>query len=420
MLHEISKERAGPHADEMIHAVEACVHCGFCLPTCPTYVILGQEMNSPRGRIILMKSALEGRLTVEETKPYIDCCLGCLACETSCPSGVPYGELITPFRAWAEPQRRRDLGDRLRRGLLLALLPYPARFRVAAVLGRLGRPLRGLFPAAWQPMLAMVPGKLPPKYALPAIYPAIGPRRARVALLAGCAQQVLEPGINRATLRVLAENGVEVVVPPGQGCCGALAMHVGEEEKARASARRNLAAFPRDVDAIITNAAGCGSGLREYGQLFHGQPEEAEAKAFAARTEDVCAFLDRLGFVPPAAGARKVKVAYHDACHLAHAQRVRTAPRRLLGAVPGLELVEPAEWELCCGSAGTYNLEQPDTARKLGRRKAENLLATGAEMIATGNIGCLMQIATHLRELGRPLPIVHTVEILAQAYGGEK
>jgi glycolate oxidase iron-sulfur subunit len=416
MLHEISKEKIGAHAKEMTHAVEACVHCGFCLPTCPTYVVLGEEMNSPRGRIILMKATLEGKLSVEETKPYIDCCLGCLACETSCPSGVPYGELITPFRAWAEPQRRRGLGDRLRRGLLLALLPYPARFRVAATLGRLGRPMRKFFPAAWQPMLEMVPGKLPPAYALPEIFPAIGPRRARVALLAGCAQQVLAPGINRATLRVLAENGVEVVIPRGQGCCGALAMHVGEEEKARASARRNLAAFPQDVDAIVTNAAGCGSGLREYGQLFRGQPEEAQAEAFAARTEDVCAFLDRLGLVPPRGSGRIQKVAYHDACHLAHAQRVRTAPRRLLQAVPGLELVEPAEWELCCGSAGTYNLEQPETAKTLGRRKAENLLATGAEMIATGNIGCLMQITTHLNLLGRPLPIVHTVEVLARAY----
>jgi glycolate oxidase iron-sulfur subunit len=237
-----------------------------------------------------------------------------------------------------------------------------------------------------------------------------------VALLAGCAQQVLAPDINRATLRVLAENGVEGVIPRGQGCCGALAMHVGEEEKARGSARRNLAAFPKDVDAIVTNAAGCGSGLREYGQLFRGQPEEAQAEAFAARTEDVCAFLDRLGFVPPRGSGRTQKVAYHDACHLAHAQRVRTAPRRLLQAVPGLELVEPAEWEICCGSAGTYNLEHPETAKTLGRRKAENLLATGAEMIATGNIGCLMQITTHLNLLGRPLPIVHTVEVLARAY----
>jgi glycolate oxidase iron-sulfur subunit len=416
MQHAISKDRAGAHANEMIHAVEACVHCGFCLPTCPTYVVLGEEMNSPRGRIILMKAALEGRLGVEETKPYIDCCLGCLACETSCPSGVPYGELITPFRAWAEPRRRRAPGDRLRRRLLLAVLPHPVRFRAAAVAGRFCRPLRRLFPAAWRPMLDLIPGNLPPRFAMPRTVPAVGRRRARVALLAGCAQQVLSPGINRATLRVLAENGVEVVVPPGQACCGALAMHIGEEAAARATARRNLAAFPRDVDAVVTNASGCGSGLREYGLLFKGQPEEREAEAFAARAEDVCTFLDRLGLLPPPSAGRAVKVAYHDACHLAHAQRERAAPRRLLKAVPGLELVEPAEWEICCGSAGTYNLEQPEVAGALGRRKAENLLATGAEMIATGNIGCLTQIGAHLSILGRPLPIVHTVEILARAY----
>jgi len=418
MQHTISLDQAGPHAAEMIHAIEACVHCGFCLPTCPTYVVLGEEMNSPRGRIILMKETLEGRLSADDSKPYIDCCLGCLACETSCPSGVPYGELITPFRAWAEPRRRRRFIDRLRRRILLVTLPYPARFRWAAAAAHWARPLRRILPAAFRPMLDLAPGHLPPAFALPEVFPARGRRRARVALLAGCAQQVLAPGINQSTLRVLAENGVEVVIPRGQACCGALAMHVGEESSARATARRNLEAFPTDVDAIISNASGCGSGLREYGLLFRGQPEAARAEAFVALTTDVCAFLDRLGLIPPPALAQGRKVAYHDACHLAHAQRVRAAPRQLLRAVPGLELVEPAEWELCCGSAGTYNLEQPATASILGRRKAENLLATGAELIATGNIGCLTQIDAQLRLLGRPLPIVHTVEVLARAYDG--
>ncbi len=419
MQHAISKEKAGPHAAAMIHAVEACVHCGFCLPTCPTYVELGEEMDSPRGRIFLMKETLEGRLSADESKPYIDCCLGCLACETSCPSGVPYGELLTPFRAWAEPRRRRTFMDRVRRRILLATLPHPARFRFAASAARWARPWRAAMPAAFRPMLDLAPAKLPPADPLPESFPAKGPRRARVALLAGCAQQVLAPGINRATLQVLAENGVEVLIPRGQGCCGALAMHVGEEASARASGRRNLAAFPRDVDAIISNASGCGSGLREYAQLFGDQPEAARAKAFVALTTDICAFLDQLGLIPPPPPARSIKVAYHDACHLAHAQRVRAAPRRLLGLVPGLELVEPAEWELCCGSAGTYNLEQPGTASTLGRRKAENLIATGAELIATGNIGCLTQIESHLRLLGRPVPIVHTVEVLARAYEGK-
>ena len=267
-------------------------------------------------------------------------------------------------------------------------------------------------------MLGLVPDRLPEAFPLPEVVPAKGRRRARVALLAGCVQQVLSPGINRAALRVLAENGVEVLIPRGQACCGALAMHIGAEESALATARRNLAAFPNDVDAILTNASGCGSGLREYAMLFKGRPEEDKARAFVALTADICVFLDRLGLVPPPASGREIKVAYHDACHLAHAQGVRAAPRRLLGLVPGLTLVEPAEWELCCGSAGTYNLEQPETASVLGRRKAENLLATGASLVATGNIGCLTQIEAHLRLLGRPVPICHTVEVLARAYDG--
>ncbi len=419
MQHTISTEKAGPHAREMIHAVEACVHCGFCLPTCPTYAVLGQEMNSPRGRIILMKGALEGTLGVDEIKPYIDCCLGCLACETSCPSGVPYRDLITPYRAWAEPKRSRGFLDRVRRRILLATLPYPGRFRIAARAARLLRPIRSLVPAGFRPAIDLAPATLPPADPLPEVHPAKGPRRARVALLAGCAQQVLSPGINRATLAVLAENGVEVLIPRGQGCCGALAMHIGEEDAARAAALRNLAAFPLDVDAILTNASGCGSGLREYTMLFKDGPDADRARKFVGLATDICAFLDKLGLLPPPPSNRVVKVAYHDACHLAHAQGVRAAPRRLLGQVPGLELVEPAEWELCCGSAGTYNLEQPATAALLGQRKAKNLLDTGASLIASGNIGCLTQIQAHLRELGRRIPVVHTIEILARSYEGK-
>jgi glycolate oxidase iron-sulfur subunit len=416
MQHAIDSTRAGPHAAGMIKAVESCIHCGYCLPTCPTYSILGEEMNSPRGRIILMKETLEGRLSADEAKGYVDCCLGCLACETSCPSGVRYGELLSPFRAWAEHRRTRSLVGRLRRAILLAAIPRPGLFRLGVSAGRLARPFRRVIPAAFRPMLDLVPDRTPEAFPLQDVYPAKGPRRARVALLAGCAQQVLSPGINRATLRVLQENGVEVLIPRGQGCCGALAMHVGAEKDALASARRNLRAFPTDVDAILTNASGCGSGLREYALLFQGQPEEEQARRFVALTADICVFLDKLGLAPPPAAAREVLVAYHDACHLAHAQKVRTPPRRLLSQVPGLRLVEPAEWELCCGSAGTYNLEQPGNADALGRRKAENLLATGAELIATGNIGCLTQIDAHLRRLGRQVPIVHTVEVLARAY----
>ncbi|CAN5601045.1 glycolate oxidase subunit GlcF [soil metagenome] len=413
-----------PQAAEMAHAVESCVHCGFCLPTCPTYVVMGEEMDSPRGRIFLMKEVLEGGLALEEAQPYIDHCLGCLACVTACPSGVEYGELITPFRAWAEPQREKKPLDRLQRFFVMETLPYPWRFRIAALLGRLGRPFKGLMPGNFSAMMELLPASLPQTGRMPTLTPAKGRRRARVALLAGCAQQVLAPNINWATLRVLSENGVEVVVPRDQACCGALAMHVGEAERALATARKNLDAFLGDafpgdigdIDAIISNASGCGSGMKEYPLVFKGSPDEERARAFAGQVKDVTTFLDELGFKPPRL-EEPLKVAYHDACHLAHAQGVRSAPRRLLQAVAGLTLVEPAEWELCCGSAGTYNIEHPETAGRLGERKAKNLLSTGAELIATGNIGCMTQIEKHLAAQGRPLPVLHTVELLDRAYG---
>jgi glycolate oxidase iron-sulfur subunit len=250
------------------------------------------------------------------------------------------------------------------------------------------------------------------------VVPALGPRRARVALLAGCVQQALAPAINSATVRVLARNGVEVVIPADQGCCGSLMAHNGDAAFARTLARRNLRAFPADVDAVITNAAGCGSGMREYGLLFAGLPEEAAARAFAARVRDVSAFLDELGLLPPPPLAKPLRLAYHDACHLAHAQGITSAPRRLLRAIPNLTLLEIPEGDICCGSAGTYNLEQPEIAAQLGRRKAENILATGAEALAAGNIGCLVQVRTHLAQLGQLLPLWHTLEVLDQAYYG--
>lgn len=416
MLHSIDPATCGPNGAAMCKAVEACVHCGYCLPTCPTYVASGEEMNSPRGRILLMRHVLEGQLRAEQVRPYIDQCLGCLSCATACPSGVLYGELLGPYRAWAEASSSRPWRERLRRRLLLALVPHPARFRLGVAAGRLGRVFSGLLPKDLRAMMELAPATVPARYDPPPLTPAKGRRRARVALLTGCAQQVLAPDINRATIRVLSENGVEVVVPGGQACCGAMALHIGARAEALASARRNLAAFPKDVDAVVTNAAGCGSGLHEYRHLFHGEPDAPEAEALAGRATDICVFLDRLGLATPARSVRPRKIAYHDACHLAHAQGVRAAPRRLLAAIPGLELVEPAEWELCCGSAGTYNIEQPGNAAVLGRRKAGNLLATGAEVIATGNIGCLVQIRAHLRLLGRDLPIVHTVQLLAEAY----
>jgi glycolate oxidase iron-sulfur subunit len=411
--HAIPLDQLGPQGPAMADAIGSCVHCGFCLPTCPTYVTLGEEQNSPRGRILLMKEVLEGGLTLEEAAEPIDNCLGCQACVTACPSGVEYGDLIAAFRAHAEERRPRPFAERMQRALVARTLPSPRRFRAAARLGMLTRPLARLAPARMRPMLDLLPQRLPRSRPLPAVFPATGERRARVALLAGCAQQVLDPEIGWATLRVLARNGVETVVPERQGCCGALAMHGGRTAQARKLARRNLAAFPADVDAVIVNAAGCGSGMREYGLLFAGEADDERARAFAERVVDVSAFLDDLGLVTPPPAARPLRVAYHDACHLAHAQHVREAPQRLLRAA-GHEVVVPEDWELCCGSAGTYNVERPEMAAELGRRKAERLRATGADVVAAGNIGCLTQIRLHLGEL----PVRHTIQILDGDYAG--
>ena len=416
MLHKIQTDQHEPQAEEMAAAIEQCIHCGFCLPTCPTYAVLGEEMDSPRGRIFLMKEVLEGGIEVEEAVPFIDCCVGCDACVTSCPSGVRYDELISPFRAHAEERRTRRPADRLLRWLIAETLPYPRRFRLAARLGGRARTLRRFAPGRSQAMLELLPASLPEARPLPELHPARGERRARVALLAGCAQQVLAPEINWATLRVLARNGVEVAIPRDQGCCGSLDLHGGRAERAKRHARRNLRAFPSDVDAVITNAAGCGSGIGEYGLLFKGEQDEDEARALADRTVDVSVFLHDLGLAPPPPLPEPLQLAYQDACHLAHAQAVRSAPRELLRAIANLELLEPDDWQLCCGSAGTYNVEQPDVARELGRRKAEALLATGAEAVASGNIGCLTQIDQHLRALGRELPVMHTMQVLDRAY----
>jgi glycolate oxidase iron-sulfur subunit len=413
MQHHIPVESLGPQGEAMAHAVASCVHCGFCLPACPTYKILGEEMDSPRGRIFLMKEVLEGHLPPEQALPYVDRCLGCQACVPACPSGVPYSELLIPFRAHVEERRTYSALDRLSRLMVLQTLPFPWSFRWSVNMGKLAHPFRGLLPGRLRAMLDLLPAHLPKAQALPELYPAKGPRRARVALLSGCVQQVLAPQINWATLRVLAENGVETVIPKHQNCCGALSMHTGAGGQARALARQNLRAFPQDVDAILTNAAGCGSGMKEYGLLFKGLGEEKAAAAFAGRVKDVSVFLDELGIKAPAALPKPLKVAYHDACHLAHAQGVQAAPRKLLKSIPNLTLLEIPEGEMCCGSAGTYNLEQPALARELGRRKTHNILNTGAEAVVAGNIGCITQIQSHL---SKPLPIYHTMELLDRAY----
>jgi glycolate oxidase iron-sulfur subunit len=419
MQHNIPVETLGPQGEIMAQAVAACVHCGFCLPACPTYRLLGEEMDSPRGRIFLMKEVLEGAMAVDEAMPFVDRCLGCVGCVPACPSGVAYGELVTSFRAHAEQLRAtRPAGAQTTRLLLRETLPYPGRFRAAATAGRLGKRLSGILPGHFDPLMALVPASLPKTEPLPYFHPAQGARRARVALLAGCVQQVLAPEINWATLRVLSRNGIEVVIPHGQGCCGGLSIHIGEAQQARELARANLRAFPLDVDAVVTNAAGCGSGMKEYPVLFKGQPEERQAVAFAEKVMDVSVFLHRLGLAESPALARPRTVAYHDACHLANAQGVRAEPRQLLTGIANLALVEIPEGELCCGSAGTYNLEQPEIANQLGERKARNILATGAEAIVTGNIGCLTQISSHLERMNRPLPILHTIQLVDLAYQG--
>ena len=418
MIHAIKTEEHAPYGDAMAKAVQTCVHCGFCLAACPTYAEFGEEMDSPRGRIVLMKHVLEGDLAPQAAQLHIDRCLGCLACEPACPSGVPYRDLLSPFRAKMETEQKfsRSPAVRFRRWIAAKTIPFPARFRRALAAARIGKMLRPLVPGALRPMLQLAPACVPEAVKLAEIYPTRGERRARVALLAGCAQQVLDPDINVATIDVLTRNGVEVVVPANQGCCGGLAWHTGDLRSAQAFARRNLDAFPSDVDAIVTNAAGCGSTMHEYHLVLRGTPDEARAETFRHRVVDVSVFLARLGLRETPHGKGAARVAYHDACHLANAQGVRAEPRALLRAIPGLELIELPDAHLCCGSAGTYNIDQPDTAASLGEKKARAAMATGASAVASGNIGCLTQLRVHLEKLNSPVRVRHTLQVLRDAY----
>ena len=427
MQHTIKPEEHGPLGAPMAHAVEACVHCGFCLAACPTYQEFGQEMDSPRGRIVLMKQVLEGTLPWADAQPHVDRCLGCLSCEPACPSGVPYRDLISPFRAVGREKAVRTPGEKLRRWLAELTIPHPGRFRLALAGAKVGRALGGLVPAVLRPMLTLAPAKVPAAVTLARVTPAQGERRARVALLAGCAQQVLDPDINVATIEVLARNGVEVIVPEAQGCCGGLSWHTGNLAAAQAFARKNLDAFPADVDAILTNAAGCGSAMHEYHLILRGTADEARAKEFERRVMDVSVFLAKIGLREKprgaAGGGQALKVAYHDACHLANAQGVREQPRALLRAIPGAVVCELAEAHLCCGSAGTYNLDQPETANSLGAQKARAALAAlgdGEGVVASGNIGCLTQLRVHLEKIGSPVRVRHTMQVLRDAYRAEK
>ena len=406
-----------------------CVHCGFCLPACPTYLLWAEEMDSPRGRIHLMGQVLDGAGLEASTVLHFDRCLSCMACVGACPSGVRYDVLIEQVRAEVEREAPRRLAERLLRRGVFALFPYPRRLALARLLlgaaERTGlRSLvrttvaRRLLPAPLHTMESLAPplGRRAP---LPHRLPAVGRRRGRIGLLAGCVQRVFFSEVNAATARVLAAEGFEVVVPEPQGCCGALSSHAGREQEAARFARATIEVFERaEIDAAVVNAAGCGSAMKGYGRLLRQDPAYAErAAAFSKRTRDVAELLADLGQV---ASYRPVPgvVAYQDACHLAHAQGLRAEPRSVLRAVPQLEVREIAEPELCCGSAGVYNLLQPEAGRLLGDRKASNVLATGADLLVSANPGCLMQVRAALARTGTTVPVAHLVQVLDASIRG--
>lgn len=400
----------------MIDLISECVHCGFCLPACPTYQSWGVEADSPRGRIDLMKGVAEGTLAMNAgVIEHFDRCLGCMGCMTACPSGVRYDLLIEGTRAQIETRARRGPFARLFREAIFAVFPYPKRMLALAPLMNLAAALR---------LQRFIPGgALLPKIdaraaaqGQPRVTPAKGERRARVALVEGCVQRVMFPQVNAATVRVLAAEGCEVVAPDGAGCCGALSLHTGRAEEAKRFARALIERIEReDADVVIVNVAGCGSAMKQYGELFAGDPQwERRAQAFAERVRDVSEFLASLDPRAPR-GRIDAEVAYHDACHLAHAQRIRQEPRDLLCSIPGIRLKEIPNGDQCCGSAGTYNLFEPQSAREIGERKIENVRSTGASVVASGNPGCTLQMQALLRERGVELRIVHPVELLDEA-----
>ena len=416
--------RTGPSAFDDIHPpqrelLDDCVHCGFCLPTCPTYQLWGEEMDSPRGRIYLMDLAEKGEIGLDgPLHEHIDACLGCMACVTACPSGVQYDKLLESVRPQLERNVERSTPDRLFREAIFALFPYKRRLRLAALPGALYQKL---------PFLRTLAARLPERFAalesllppvtvreafarLPEHTAAVGPRRGRVALLSGCVQDVFFHRVNEATVRVFTAEGFDVVVPRDQQCCGALELHAGREDPALARARRTIATFEGlGVDHVIANVAGCGSSMKDYGHLLADDPEWADrAKAFSDSVRDVSEVLAEAGPRAPRSPVA-ARVAYHDACHLGHAQGVRDQPRAVLRTIPELELVDIPEAALCCGSAGIYNMINPAAADELGARKADNVRSVAPEIVVTANPGCLLQIAKHL---GKDLPLLHPVQLL--------
>jgi Fe-S oxidoreductase len=445
-------------ADQLRKVASDCVHCGFCLPACPTYQLWAEEMDSPRGRIYLVNQILDGAELTQAAAEHFDRCLGCMACMTACPSGVQYDQLIEAARVWTEearptlpdapdapagpagragragPARRQRARDRAVRAAIFALFPYPRRLRAATL------PLRAAQRTGLDQRLARssLPGRVSPALGaalrlapataaatrLPTRVAARGPRRAVVGMLTGCVQSVFFPQVNAATARVLAMEGCDVIIPRGQGCCGALSLHSGREAEAAAFARRTIEAFEQaGVDAVVVNSAGCGSAMKEYGRLLaspdepNGSAWAARAAAFSGRVRDFAEFLAELGPAAPR-NPLPVTAAYHDACHLGHAQRITRQPRELLQSIPDLRLVELADAGTCCGSAGVYNLLQPEAAGELGARKAQAVLDAGAPLLISANPGCSLQIAAALADRGKHIAVAHVAEILDASLRG--
>jgi glycolate oxidase iron-sulfur subunit len=414
------KQLADPDTAESEKILRTCVHCGFCTATCPTYLLLGDELDSPRGRIYLIKDMLENnRRPTEQVVKHIDRCLSCLSCMTTCPSGVHYMHLVDHARHYIEHNYRRPWRDRQLRRLLGMVLPQPGLFRAALRSARLGKPFAGMLPGNLRAMLELAPASIPARSALdrPQVFAAQGSRAKRVALMSGCAQQVLAPQINESTIRLLTRHGCEVVVAKGSGCCGALTHHLGQE--ALGYARANIDAWTQEaeqggLDAVVINASGCGTTVKDYGFVFRSDPAYAEkARAISAITRDVSELMAEIGLEPPAIDTGQ-RVAYHSACSLQHGQSIRREPKELLQTA-GFQVVDVPEGHICCGSAGTYNLLQPAIANQLRDRKVRNIERTAPDVIAAGNIGCITQIAA-----GTSVPVVHTIELLDWATGGPK
>lgn len=412
-------DKAVVEADSILRK---CVHCGFCTATCPTYVLLGDELDSPRGRIYLIKNMLEGGKAPDaRTVRHLDRCLSCLSCTTTCPSGVDYMHLMDQARAKIEDQYQRPMPEKWLRSLLALVLPRPGLFRLALQGARLAKPFAALAPGRLRGLLAMAPDKLPVMSDVdrPQVHKAQGPRKMRVAMLTGCAQRVLDPAINAATVRLLKRLGCDVVIAKGAGCCGALTQHMGKVDVANAAARANVAAWDRELsgeglDAVVINASGCGTTVKDYGHMLADDPKWAgPAQRIADLAVDITELLQRLE-LPESTQASGLKVAYHAACSLQHGQKVVAPPKQLL-AKAGFEVMEVPEGHLCCGSAGTYNLLQPELAGRLLERKAGNINSLKPDVVAAGNIGCMIQLRS-----GLDVPVVHTVELLDWATGGPK